>query len=177
MLYLVNLGGLDRLHLNFELGLKRAVMALAVPALLVSCAKPPPPPVITTVQFAVTSAADTNPDARRRASPVTVRVYALKSAATFEAADFFSLYEKDAATLGADVVQREEFLMIPSQQKTLALKLGPEVKAMAVMVAFRDLERARWRAVQVLDVGKTVDLTALLAGSQVSLQYKVQPQK
>jgi type VI secretion system protein VasD len=176
MLYLVTSGFLDHVRLNFGQVLKRAAMVLAVPVLLVACAKPPPP-VITTVQFALTTAADTNPDARKRASPVTVRVFALKSAATFEAADFFSLYEKDAATLGADVVQREEFLMTPSQQKTLAMKLGPEVKAIAVMVAFRDLERARWRAVQVLDVGKTVDLTAALAGSQVSLQYKVQPEK
>jgi type VI secretion system protein VasD len=156
--------------------LRKIALATALPLLLTSCAKPPPP-VITSVQLSVVAAADTNPDARKRASPVTVRVFALKSSATFESADFFSLFEKDAATLGADSVQREEFLMIPGQQKAMPLKFGPEVKAIAVMVAFRDLERARWRAVQQLDVGKSVDLAAMLTGSQLSLQYKVIPQK
>ncbi len=145
---------------------------LCVVAMLAACASPPPP-VVSTVQVTVVAGPDTNPDARKRASPVTVRMYALKSSAPFDAADFFSLFDKDTATLGAELVQREEMLMTPGQQKTLALKLGPEVKAIAFLVAFRDLERARWRAVQVVDIGKTAELTAKIAGSQVSLEHKV----
>jgi type VI secretion system protein VasD len=150
----------------------RAWAAVAVAAMLAACASPPPP-VVSTVQVTVVAGPDTNPDARKRASPVTVRMYALKSSAPFDAADFFSLFDKDTATLGAELVQREEMLMTPGQQKSLALKLGPEVKAIAFLVAFRDLERARWRAVQVVDIGKTAELTAKIAGSQVSLEHKV----
>ena len=142
--------------------------------LLAACGTPPPPPpVVTNLQMSVVAALDTNPDARKRASPVVVRFYALKSTAAFDSADFFSLFDKDSAALGTDLVQKEEFLMTPGQQKVLTLKFEPEVKAVAVMAAFRDLENARWRAVQVLNIGKSIEITAKLSGSQILLDYKV----
>jgi type VI secretion system protein VasD len=144
---------------------------------LAGCASPPPPPIVSNIQLSVSAGADANPDARKRASPVTVRVYALKSSAPFDAADFFSLYEKDTATLGAELVQREEFLLRPGEEKAIPLKFGPEVKAIGVMAAFRDLERARWRAVHVVDVGKSVELKVKLSGSQVNLEQKELPVK
>lgn len=161
-------------------GLTRLALTLGVLA-VVACAKPPPPPppppppVVSEIQLQVVAGADVNPDARKRASPVTVRIYALKSAAPFEAADFFSLFEKDTATLGSELVQREEFLMRPGDQKALPLKFGPEVKAIGVMVAFRDLERARWREVHTIDIGKAVELTVRLNGSQIAFEKKLLP--
>jgi type VI secretion system protein VasD len=143
---------------------------------LVGCAGAPKP-VVSSIQVSAQAGADVNPDARRRASPVTVRLYAMKSAALFESADFFSLFDKDTATLGAELVQREEMLLKPGEQKALALKLGPEVKAIAVMVAFRDLERSRWRAVHAVEVGKTTNLTIKLAGTQIALEASVVPTK
>jgi type VI secretion system protein VasD len=157
-------------------------LALTVGMLVVAgCASPPPPPppppppVVSEIQLSVLAGADVNPDARKRASPVTVRIYALKSAAPFEAADFFSLFEKDTATLGSELVQREEFLMRPGEQKALPMKFGPEVKAIGVMVAYRDLERARWREVHTIDIGKAVDLKVRLNGSQIALEKKLLP--
>jgi type VI secretion system protein VasD len=157
--------------------LTRLALTLGVLA-VVACAKPPappPPPVVSEIQLQVLAGADVNPDARRRASPVTVRIYALKSAAPFEAADFFSLFDKDTATLGSELVQREEFLMRPGDQKALPMKFGPEVKAIGVMVAYRDLERARWREVHTIDIGKAVDLKVLLNGSQIAFEKKLLP--
>lgn len=156
------------------LGTRTAVL-VSVLCLAACAAKPPPPPVVTTVSLSVTAGADANPDARKRASPVTVRVYALKSAAPFESADFFSLYEKDVATLGADMVQREEFLLRPGEVKSMELKLGAEAKTLAVMAAFRDLEHARWRQVHILDIGKPVEVNVSLKGSQIGLTHKLLP--
>jgi type VI secretion system protein VasD len=136
-----------------------------------------PKPVISSLQVNATAAADVNPDVRRRASPVTVRLYAMKSAAPFESADFFSLFDKDTATLGADLVQREEMLLKPGEQKAMALKFGPEVKVIAVMAAFRDLERARWRAVHTVSVGTATDLAIKLSGTQVVLEATPTPKK
>jgi type VI secretion system protein VasD len=152
----------------------RLYMAALLAALLVACGTDPPPaPIVTNLKMSVITTADANPDARKRPSPVVVRFYALKSSAAFDSADFFSLFDKDTATLGADLVQKEEFLMSPGEQKAVPLKLEPEVKAIAVMAAFRDLEHARWRAVQVLDIGKSLELKAVLSGSQIKLEYKV----
>ncbi len=154
-----------------RLGLAMGVLALA------ACASPPPPPppVVSEIQLQVLAGSDVNPDARKRASPVTVRIYALKSAAPFEAADFFSLFDKDTATLGGELVQREEFLMRPGDQKALPMKFGPEVKAIGVMVAYRDLERARWREVHAIDIGKAVELKVRLNGSQIAMEKKLLP--
>ncbi len=149
---------------------------IGVMAALSGCAGAPKP-VISDVQVMLQAAADVNPDSRKRASPITVRIYAMKSAAPFESADFFSLFEKDTATLGGELVQREEALLRPGDQKTLALKLGPEVKAIAVMAAFRDLERSRWRAVHMVEVGKATDLKVKLSGTQVTLEAVPTPKK
>ncbi len=150
---------------QYLLGLAAVSLALS----LAGCASTPKP-VVSTVNVSLQASADVNPDARRRASPVTVRVYAMKSAAPFESADFFSLFEKDTATLGAELVQREEMLLKPGDQRPLAFKFGPEVKAIAVMAAFRDLERSRWRTVHALDVGKSTDLTVKFSGTQIALE-------
>ena len=156
----------------------RSLMQIAVvlgSLALAGCATPPPPPVVSELQLSVVAGADVNPDARKRASPVLVRIYALKSAAPFEAADFFSLFEKDTATLGGELVQREEFLLRPGEEKALPLKFGPEVKSIGVMVAYRDLERARWRDVHTIAIGKPAELKVRLTGSQIGLEHKLLP--
>lgn len=134
---------------------------------LVACASKP---VVSQVKLSIAAGADVNPDARNRPSPITVRVYALKSAATFEAADFFSLFERDATVLGADVVAREELLMRPGDSKPLEMKLPPEAKALAVFAAYRDLDRARWRAVRMIEVGKEVNLQIKMTARQITIE-------
>jgi type VI secretion system protein VasD len=142
--------------------------------LLVGCAKPekPPPPVISRITLNLVAGADANPDARGRASPLTVRVYALKTSGAFDAADFFAMFEKDQATLGAEMVQREEFLLRPGDSKKLELSLAPDVKAIGLMAAYRDLERARWREVRAIDVGKTVAWDVNFGARQIRVDVK-----
>ena len=126
-------------------------------------------PVVTPVAMTVVAGADANPDARGRASPLTVRVYALKSPGPFEGADFFSLFEKDTATLGAELVQREELLLRPGDSKKLEMTLAADAKAIGVMAAFRDLDRARWREVRAVEPGKPLTLTVTLGARQIQI--------
>lgn len=143
-------------------------------ALMAGCSSPPPPPkpVITAVQLTLVAGAEVNPDVRGRASPLTVRVYALKSVAAFEGADFFSLFDKDQATLGAELVQREEVLLRPGESRVVEMTLSPDARAIAVMAAFRDLDRARWREVRALDVGKPLNATVRLGARQIGIEPK-----
>ncbi|MEP6721607.1 MAG: type VI secretion system lipoprotein TssJ [Variovorax sp.] len=127
------------------------------------------PPVVTPVAMTVAAGSDANPDARGRASPLTVRVYALKSAGPFEAADFFSLFEKDTATLGAELVQREEMLLRPGESKKIEMTLPADAKAIGVMAAYRDLDRARWREVRAVEPGKPLVLTVTLGARQIRI--------
>ncbi|HEX7868449.1 MAG TPA: type VI secretion system lipoprotein TssJ [Variovorax sp.] len=147
-----------------------AVLGLAGAGLLLAgCAAKP---VVTTVTVTLTAGADANPDARGRASPLTVRVYALKSPGPFEGSDFFSLFEKDQATLGAELVQREEVLLRPGETKKLDFNLPPDAKSMGVMAAYRDLDRARWREVRPVVTGKAQALDVTFGARAMRIDSK-----
>jgi len=147
-----------------------AVFGLAAAGLLISgCASKP---VVTTVAVTLTAGADANPDARGRASPLTVRVYALKTSGAFESADFFSLFEKDQATLGAEMAQREEMLLRPGDSKKLEMTLAADIKAIGVIAAYRDLDRGRWREVRVVEPGKALVLTTTFGARQIRIEDK-----
>ncbi len=126
--------------------------------LLAGCAKPEKP-VTTSVTLTLVAAPDANPDAQGRASPLVTRYYVLKGPGGFDAADFFSLQDKDSATLGADLVQREEIIMRPGEQRRVQLTLAADVKALGFTGAYRDLTHARWRQSLALQPGQPVVLT------------------
>jgi type VI secretion system protein VasD len=156
----------------FAAASRRRVTALGLAAaglFIAGCASKP---VVTPVSITLVAGADANPDARGRASPLTVRVYALKSPGPFEGADFFSLFEKDQATLGAELVQREEMLLRPGESKKLDLVLPADAKAIAVMAAFRDLDRARWREVRPVTPGQAQTLTVNFGARQIRIDGK-----
>ncbi len=117
-------------------------------ALLSGCfsKKPPEPPKPAKLELAVVAATDLNPDATGRASPLVVRIYALRSLTEFEKADFFALYEKDEQILAADLAKREEFVLKPGETITQPREYTPDVQFIAVMGAYRDVERSTWRA-------------------------------
>ncbi|WP_295547781.1 type VI secretion system lipoprotein TssJ [uncultured Pseudacidovorax sp.] len=156
-----------------SLGLGLLLGAGLGPLLLAGCAAPPPPPpkpIVTPVVLSLKGGADVNPDARGRASPVTVRVYALKNSQAFEAADFFTLFEKDQAIVAADLVQREEVLLRPGDSRRIEMTLPADAKALAFMAAYRDLDRARWREVRPVEPGKPVKLDVTFGARQIRIE-------
>jgi len=116
--------------------------------LLVSCfglfscksTPPAPPPEPTRVVIEIESSADINPNAEGRPSPVVVRIYRLKSAVAFTAADFFSLFEKDKKILGDDYLGKKEIVMEPNGQQTIFFEPDEDVKTLGVFVAYRSYE-------------------------------------
>ena len=98
-----------------------------------------------------------------------MRIYELKAAAPFESADFVSLFDKDQATLGGDVIARDEFVLGPGESMAIKRDLSADSKFLAVMAAFRDLERAKWRAVVPLVAGEDNSLSVRLDALTVSI--------
>jgi len=121
------------------------IMCVLCLFVLGACSSKPPQPTELAVSFE--ASAHINPDSRGRASPVVVRFYQLKNLTAFNAADFFSLYERDQDVLGADLVGKEEFQFTPGEKKQLTRTVPPEMCCFAVLAAFRDLEHSQWRAV------------------------------
>ena len=134
--------------------------ALLVIAASGACGKPQPPalppitiaaPPETKTKSAMTLAAtaDTNPDANGRPSPVVVRVYQLKTDAAFKGAEFFALYDDDQKVLGQELISRDEFVLAPSEKKTIDVAVSKETRFVGALAAFRDIRNSQWRGLVV----------------------------
>lgn len=152
--------------MNFVSRLARMAFAVVLMG-MAGCAGTPKPALVK-AQFDVQ--ASVNPDSRGRPSPVVVRLYELKSLAAFNGADFFSVFERDKETLGAELLAREEFLFRPGEKRQLERKLQPEATFVGVIAAFRDLEHAQWRGTMAVAPGQVVPMLIKLEGSKISIE-------
>lgn len=124
---------------------------VAVALALAACAGGPKP---AQVSGTIHASAQVNPSASRRPSPLLLRLYELKTAAAFSSADFMSLYQKDKAELGADLLGKDEFVLAPGESKSFAKTLAPDTRFLGVVAAYRDVEHAKWRSVVAVQPGK-----------------------
>jgi type VI secretion system protein VasD len=126
--------------------MNRRRILLLLPALsLTFCGpKPPPPPPVLTLTMI--GSADQNPDASGKAAPAAVRVYQLTQTAKFERSDVFALTEHEQQTLGQDVAASEEFVLSPGETQTKTFELKQGVQAIGIVVLYRDIDEAQWRA-------------------------------
>lgn len=150
------------------------VPMLILPILMLQgCASAPtpePPPPLTIVNLQIETAADINPDASGKPSPVMLRIYELKEVSAFNAADFFALFDKEQATLAADLVHKQEMLIKPGETKTLTLQPGADVNNIGFFAAFRQLDTAQWRALVPVNAHQTVSYSVKIKATQLSAQ-------
>ncbi|UXY12967.1 type VI secretion system lipoprotein TssJ [Kosakonia sp. ML.JS2a] len=79
-------------------------------------------------------------------APLKVRVLLLKSDATFMSADFWSLQNNADSVLGANLLNSDEFFLMPGQlSKTLSGKSAPEARYIGVMAEYQSLDGKKWR--------------------------------
>jgi type VI secretion system protein VasD len=97
------------------------------------------------VKGELATAADLNPDYRGRPSPIVLIVFQLTAADAFQNADFFSLYDPDAAVLGGDLLDRSQMMLQPGDARPFEAEFDEEARYIGVVAAFRDIENAQWR--------------------------------
>ena len=138
----------------------------------VGCAKPPPPPPPPTLlELDLRTAPELNPDLRGRPSPLVLRTYELKTRAAFDAADFFSLWDREKETLGAELVARDELVLQPGATgRRIERRAQEDTRVFAVVAAFRDIERARWRDAVAELPQQTHRLELQLAARELALR-------
>lgn len=122
-------------------------------------APPPPKPIPTSVSGHIVAAAALNPSVSQRPSPLVLRLYELRSATAFNQAEFMALYQADQATLGADLVSREEVLLQPGEIRPMGKPLAADTRFIGVVAVYRDLERSRWRAIVPIKLNQANPLT------------------
>lgn len=106
----------------------------------------------TKISSQILASSDTNPDANGRASPVVIRIYELSSIKAFQDADFFKLFDEEEATLGGDLLSRDEFELSPGQGREIFHRPHEEARYFGVLVAYRDIDKAHWRASTPLEL-------------------------
>jgi type VI secretion system protein VasD len=114
----------------------------------------------TKLSLTVEATAGVNPDASLRPSPIRVRIYELKDAATFAQADYFSLDTTDKVILATDMLARDEFILRPGEKRRIERKSNAQTMAIGVLAGYRDLPNATWRVVHTLKEAPEASLPA-----------------
>ncbi len=122
------------------------------------------------MNLTLTTSADANPTASGQGAPLVVRVYQLASSAGFENAEFFRLYNQDSATLGNDLLKKDEYLLPPGTSKTVKLEPSASVKAIGMFAAYRDFRNATWRGTADVPANKTTDVTVAADAKGISVK-------
>ncbi|MCB1930330.1 MAG: type VI secretion system lipoprotein TssJ [Rhodocyclaceae bacterium] len=144
-----------------------SLLAVAFCALLaVGCSSTPDP---TVVAATFQAEENLNPDSSGRPSPLVVRMYELKALSAFKDADFFSLWDNEQQTLAGDLVAREEMVLRPGDTHSIQRTTQPGTRFVGVVAAYRDLERAVWRASVPLVAHKTLPLSIKLDNRSVAI--------
>lgn len=112
----------------------------------------------TKINLQIFASFEANPDANNRPSPLVIRIYELKSITAFNDADFFKLYDEEGATLGGDLLSREEFELSPGQGREFTRKPHDKARYFAVIAAYRNIDQARWRASKALELNSNNSL-------------------
>jgi type VI secretion system protein VasD len=145
---------------------RRALLALAAFFAATGASGPAPPAV---GMLTIIAGNDQNPDLSGHPAPVAIRVYELAASAKFERADVFALTEREQQTLGEDDLGSEEFVLRPGETRTVTRELKKGVQLIGVVVLFRDIDRARWRAVAPVGVSGPTHLVLRTTGLGVTL--------
>jgi type VI secretion system protein VasD len=140
--------------------------------LLASCAGPPPPPPPTIVNVRASATSDINVTSDGQGAPVVTRIYQLASKTAFDGAEFFPLYKADAATLGPDLIKKDEFLLVPGSTKTVTLMPVDAVHHVGVFGAFRDFQNVNWRAFADIPSHQTTAVTVTVDRAGIKLVAK-----
>lgn len=148
------------------------ILALGTAMLAAGCGGAPKPPPPTTVSGAIQASAQLNPSVNQRPSPLLLRVYELKSASVFGSADFMALYQGDQATLAADLLARDEFMLQPGENRPYKKTLAPETRFIGVIGAYRNLEKSTWRVVVPVQPNKAQTLSIRAGDLAVSAEVK-----
>lgn len=125
---------------------RMVVSVLLVGLILSACSSGPPKS--DKARMTVIAAADVNPAADGRPSPIVLRIYQLKEDAKFNNAEFFALFDNDQQALGPDMLAREEVELNPGEQRKVEFEVTGDAKYVGVMAAYRDIRNAQWRATQ-----------------------------
>lgn len=122
-----------------------------------------------TLHATLEASPELNPDYEGHPSPLVLRFYELTDVTEFNAAQFFTLYEEDEELLGSDLKGREEMVILPGESRAMDKELKMETRYFGVFGAYRDIEKAIWRAYVETPVNEKTVVTIHFGKLSVSI--------
>jgi type VI secretion system protein VasD len=96
------------------------------------------------IAVAIEASQRLNPDEQGQSLPTLVRIYQLRSAARFDAAEFDELYRREKEALGEDLVQVEEVQVAPGGSVSRTLPRDKATKALGLAAVVRRPAGSSW---------------------------------
>ena len=104
-------------------------------------------------------------------TPLVLRTYELKSSEAFLASDFFDLYDRESTRLGADLLARREFTLIPGRSLEQPRRnLSDETRFLGALAAFRSIDGTEWRMAAPIQPNRRNRLTLVVEGRSIALR-------
>ena len=124
------------------------------------------------IELDIKASGDINPNRKDRPSPVVVYIYELSDGAPFNEADFFAIYDKEAETIGPVMLGKVELEINPGGSQKIERILKAETRHLGVLVAYRDIDNAKWRASMIMPEHSKIKLNLNLKRLSISLTEK-----
>jgi len=115
------------------------------------------------------AASDVNPGPQGRAAPITVKVYELSSRNTFDNLDFNAAFSNASVFLSDELLSAGEWVILPGASVGHRIQLKKNAKYIAVVAAYRDIDKAKWKLVYPVNSDWYYSHTITLTGDSVVL--------
>lgn len=124
----------------------------------------------TPIRFLIEADELVNPNENGNPSPVVVRIYELKSTASFTQAQFFELFDDDAKRLGPDLVAEREVELSPGDKVDFERDTPIETRNVGVIAGFRSGNDAQWRSTTEIKPNRDNRISVKLTAQAVSIE-------
>lgn len=124
--------------------IRRAMMGVLLSgcALQISGCSTAPVKKEESIALELLASAKINPNEKGQASPVSVRIYELKSTDAFVMSDYFTISDASDPELMTQTKKIYEGMIKPGEKREMELTPAPDAVALGVVVAYRDINHA-----------------------------------
>lgn len=107
------------------------------------------------MSMAVQSVDYLNPNEHNLPEPVTLTIFELKLPNKFKQANYNALIFNSMPTLGSDLIDKENIIIRPGEQKHYAMNLSDDVKYIGFIAGYRSINQSTWKKVIAVPVVKS----------------------
>jgi len=129
------------------------------------------------VNLTVKAESDVNPDQIGRASPINIKLYVLSERTTYDNLGFEGAFDQARTLLSGELVSAKEYIFQPNEEKHYRIKIGEKTKFIALVAAYRNVDKAKWKLAFPVEAGKNQYQVIRLTSTSALLEKPDNQQK